>query len=757
LAFSRTSDIELDISDPSAKQLAALRQIDNVDGTAVMNVYALTPRGRPSLTNAASVDGRIGVDQDRPRILKGRAANPNAVDETTIGESLAAQEHIGLDDYIEAESLAPYQLAQVQRGEQPGAPAGPPVRLRVVGIVRRPLDLGDLGASGGVVLETPAFNRAYTGKIASFVTVVRVRTKHHAADVKPVTKAVAAIFGKQLQNSTDLSAESRGGQDAINVLTDALWAFAGVAALAGAVALSIVLSRDLSRAGPNQTTLAALGLTRRERATAVALRAGVIAIAGAILAVLLAIAASPMFPIGIARRAEPAPGTRVDAALLLLGAVALIAFVVVIGWLAATRTTRASTLQSASVTRHRRRTLAEVGARAGMRPSVTNGFRMALEPGRGANALPVRSALLGAVLGLVGVSAALVFAASLGHLQSTPHVYGWSWNFKAPDDTFSEHCDARDFGLTRIEGVTDVAGVCFTSVPIDGRGTTGWGFTPVRGSIDPTVVRGRAARTRSEVALGAATLRALGKHVGDSVEVGSPHGPIKYEIVGQIVLPQLSSGDIQPLSDGAAFTGAGFAPLVDPHTGTTRYLLGRIARGADRAAVERRINAIGAFRPAANAVAFVQDAGVAGPTRPPEVDRVGHIGWFSPILALLIGVLALVAVGHALVTTAHRRRSELALLKTLGFRRGQVRATLAWQATTLAAAGVVVGIPIGILVGNLVWRRVAENIGISPAATVPVLAIAFVIPCAVLVVNVIALWPARTAAHTWPAVALATE
>jgi putative ABC transport system permease protein len=97
------------------------------------------------------------------------------------------------------------------------------------------------------------------------------------------------------------------------------------------------------------------------------------------------------------------------------------------------------------------------------------------------------------------------------------------------------------------------------------------------------------------------------------------------------------------------------------------------------------------------------------------------------------------------------------LLKTLGFRRGQVRATLAWQATTLAAVGIVVGIPIGILVGSLVWRRVAENIGISPVATVPALAIALVIPCAVLVVNVIALWPARTAAHTWPAVALATE
>ena len=185
--------------------------------------------------------------------------------------------------------------------------------------------------------------------------------------------------------------------------------------------------------------------------------------------------------------------------------------------------------------------------------------------------------------------------------------------------------------------------------------------------------------------------------------------------------------------------------------------MGSIASGADRAAVERRIDAIEAVPRRRQGGGLRADAGVAGPTRPPEVDRVGHIGWFSPILALLIGVLALVAVGHALVTTAHRRRSELALLKTLGFKRGQVRATLAWQATTLAAVGVVVGVPVGILVGSLVWRRVAENIGISPSATVPVLAIAVVVPCAVLVVNLIAFWPARTAARTWPAVALATE
>jgi len=119
--------------------------------------------------------------------------------------------------------------------------------------------------------------------------------------------------------------------------------------------------------------------------------------------------------------------------------------------------------------------------------------------------------------------------------------------------------------------------------------------------------------------------------------------------------------------------------------------------------------------------------------------------------------LALVAVGHALVTTAHRRRSELAVLKTLGFERRQVRATLAWQATALAIVGLVFGLPLGILVGNVVWRHVAGSLGILPVAIVPVVAVALTVPCVMAIVNLVGFGPARTAARTWPAEALTAE
>ena len=266
---------------------------------------------------------------------------------------------------------------------------------------------------------------------------------------------------------------------------------------------------------------------------------------------------------------------------------------------------------------------------------------------------------------------------------------------------------------------------------------------------------GRAPSGPAEVALGAATLHALRKKIGDIVQVRGVKATDDYRIVGQVVLPQLQDGEIQPLSDGAAFTGEGFAPVVDDSH--SRYLIGDFEPRVDRAAVFRRIDAIPQFQAPAEQSVFVQELGVSGPTRPPEVDRLREIDWFPLILGVLIAVLALVAVGHALVTTAHRRRSELALLKTLGFERRQVRGTLACQATTLAVVGLVVGLPVGILVGNVVWRGVAGSLGISPVAIFPVVAFALTVPCVIALVNAVGFWPARTAARTWPADALSAE
>jgi ABC-type lipoprotein release transport system permease subunit len=86
-----------------------------------------------------------------------------------------------------------------------------------------------------------------------------------------------------------------------------------------------------------------------------------------------------------------------------------------------------------------------------------------------------------------------------------------------------------------------------------------------------------------------------------------------------------------------------------------------------------------------------------------------------------------------------------------------VRATIAWQATTLATVGLVIGIPTGLIVGRLVWRLVADGLGVSRTATIPALALLLTIAGALALVNLIAFFPARAAAQTRPAVALRAE
>jgi hypothetical protein len=291
-------------------------------------------------------------------------------------------------------------------------------------------------------------------------------------------------------------------------------------------------------------------------------------------------------------------------------------------------------------------------------------------------------------------------------------------------------------------GIAAVAALCSQTVQVDGHPVTGFSYTSLHGTIEPEVVKGRAPRAPLEIALGSVTLDTLGKHVGDSVHASGPDAAHVYRIVGQVVLPTLITK--QPLADGATFTGEGLSRIYDPNKGS-RYLLMRFAPGANRTATEHRI------------VAHPSLTSLTRPTVPPEVDRLRQINWFPATLAVLLAGLALLAVGHALVTAVRRHRRDLALLKTLGFNRRQVRATIAWQATTLATVGLIIGVPVGVALGRFIWRSVANNIGVAPIAPIPILALVLIIPGVLLAVNLVAYFPANAAARTRPAVALRAE
>jgi ABC-type lipoprotein release transport system permease subunit len=751
-AYSHSSTLEISVGLPTAHQLRAFRRTPGIEATAMVRAFAFNVEGHQNLSIGAPLDDKIGNTVDRARLISGRRADPAAPEELTIGEALAAQLHAHVGTRLDAVSYTPKQVHDAFRGGQPGAPAGPRLQFTVVGIDRRPLDLSDRAANGGVVILTPAFNAKYENRIGIYTDSIRARTRR-ASDIPGVLARAREIFGSEQQFGVQsLGVEAEGAHDAIDVLTQALWIFAGVAALAGLVAIGIVLTRDIAQSAGDQSTLRALGVTRRQLVLVIGVGALIVAGAAALLAVVGALAASPLFPVGLARRADPDVGLHADWVVLLLG-LGLVAFVVLANaLLAALRATRTPSPGRARGPERRTSPIVEAAAQAGLRPTATNGLRMALQAGRGRSAVPVRSAFAGAVFGVAGITAVLVFAASLTHLVATPRLSGWTWDLRTsvPTARGASCADPADFGVARASGVAALAAVCQQDIEVDSRPVTAWGFRSLRGTIDPEVVSGRAPRGVDEIALGSVTLDALHKHVGDSVRARGPNGVRTYRVVGRIVLPTI--GDPQPLADGASFTAAGLTPLLQPEENQTHSLLTRIAPGADRAATKRRVAAL-----TARYSALSDYPGPAGTTTPVEVERLPQINWFPATLALLLAALALLAVGHALVTSVRRRRRELALLKTIGFDRGQVRATVAWQATTLAIIGVAAGIPIGLVVGRSIWRLVADGLGVANGATFPAPALVALALGALVLVNLVAFVPARTAARTRPAVALRSE
>src|SRR5439155_25941162 len=105
---------------------------------------------------------------------------------------------------------------------------------------------------------------------------------------------------------------------------------------------------------------------------------------------------------------------------------------------------------------------------------------------------------------------------------------------------------------------------------------------------------------------------------------------------------------------------------------------------------------------------------VLAPVAPAEVRNLYATRWTPYVLAVILLVTGGATLVHLLLTSVRRRRRELAILKSVGFLSRQVSATVAWQATTLAIAALVLGIPAGIALGRGAWRLIATRVGLVP-------------------------------------------
>ena len=425
-----------------------------------------------------------------------------------------------------------------------------------------------------------------------------------------------------------------------------------------------------------------------------------IAVGGALLAVGGAIAASPLLPFGVARRADPDPGLHADWSVLAPGALAVVAVVLAIAVVAALRSTRIAAPDRASSPArardpHRRRAHG-LRTLAGRDDGTAHGDRARERRSRGAASVGRvrrrvrRLRLERADRVRLESRAPVVDAASLRvdvRLQGRDHRH----------PTLRRHRPRR---LATSRASRRSRSRATRDMQFAGRPTIGWALVPVKGTLGPAIVTGRAPRTPNEVALGAATMRALGKRVGDTVQTTGPKGQHVVErIVGQAVFPQL--GDAQPVADGAWFTRAGWYAAGATNDQFSRYLVGTYAPHADRAAIARQIaarkertrSAVRSCRPRSTGCA----RSIGSRRQPPRS----------------LALLALVAVAHAVATSTRRRRRDLAVLKTIGFgaptsaaHRGMAgdrvrgRRVDRWYSRSACSSG------------TSIWRAIAHSLGV---------------------------------------------
>jgi ABC-type lipoprotein release transport system permease subunit len=735
-----------------------IRALPSVEDSAAGELGVI-PLGRSHVIALASEDGRIGTDINAFKLLEGRRADPERADEAVLTYAAAQVGELRVGStipFVAAEHVDEITDPDEAAAARRFLAAAPDGRLRIVGVEASPGELPpQMEDEDALALHlTPALYRLHLlsfpdPPITPKVLLVELRdgadgASAFNADLNRLSEGPGFDSIAQADHAAVV-------ERSIHLQAVALWLLAGLVAISATLIAGQLLSRLTLVEATDHVALGALGMSARARALLGVVRAGVVGGVAAVAGTVIAVAVSSALPTGVARIAEPNPGPEVDVLVVGLGATATVVVVTALGAWAAWRAAAAKPDAPASGDQGVRRRPSGVAraltAVGGWPLPATVGVRMALEPGRGPSAVPVRTTLAGVVLGVGALVGALTFGASLAHLLDSPRLYGQTWDLQledASDETFAERGRLLLSGDPRVEAI-GIGSAGSALLEVEGRRADAIALDAVEGDILPPMLAGNPPRGADEVALGARTARAVGADIGDVVEVArSDDRAVPMRVVGRVAFP--SVGTASQLGDGVLATVAA-RDAVSPDEGSTPDdLFLRLAPGADPAAVVADLNA------RAGTHAFVQSTG-----SPADIVNFGRVESMPFVLGGILAAIAGATLAHLLLSAVRRRRRDLAILKTLGFVRGQVAGTVAWQATAVVVASLVVAMPLGVALGRWVWTWLADDLGVVAQPQVPLMALAAVGAGAILLANAIAVVPGQIAARTQPATDLRSE
>lgn len=663
----------------------------------------------------------------------------------------------------------PFPMAQefaVDVGDRvtwPFASNGPPVEvtLDVVGIHAAAGDFPPVGDTLNAV-GTQAFFERYGDSVFGFDVLV-VRLVEGPAGVPEFRSLLGQLGGGKVVFTTNIAEQTEDVQGSIGLQVTALWLLALIAGVSVTLVLGQAIARQSFLDADDDPRLRALGMSGADLFAVAIARGALVALASMAIAVALAVGLSPLTPRGSARIAEPHPGVAFDATVIGIGVAALLVVIVSITVAAGLRRVRRPVLAEG---RQRPSAVARAFARA--RPATVTGVRFALEPGGGTSAVPVRTTILSVALGIATLIGTLVFAGNVDHLLATPRLYGEVWDHafgvaQAIDEDFPDATPIAEDMRARDDLAAVAVGSRGVPIELDSIAAHGLAIDQLKDTIGPPILEGRLPVNEREIVAGPATLRRIGKDVGDTVSLsiqgseGVSEG-VEVTIVGVGVL--LPLGASARFGDGVFLTYR----LLNTVGEKSPQLRGIVpppdevyvvyAEGVDPAEVEADIRST--YRPGSRRGLETS----LGPDFPgidaADIVSFGRVRAMPFVLAGMLAALAVATMVHALVSGVRRRRHELAVLRTLGFVRRQVRATVRWQSTTLAVATFALALPAGIALGRWGWLLFARANGVVGEVVVPA-HVLLVGPAALVVALLAAMLPACVAARVRPAVVLRSE
>jgi hypothetical protein len=759
-----SSDVFVNIPAPEVQPIPEIAALPGVRSGAAWLGLNANPVVRGHIDDSFLDNGLEGsfngeyFRQDRMTVLAGTLPGLGATGQIALTAQLARVFGVGVGGHVT------YQFYQLNLRTGVTSP-GERSTFLVTAIVETPPVLTDQFDEAALAVLPPAATARYRQANEFSFSWVGLRLRTGEAGI-PAVQRQLAVLGTRLGHQLEirrLDTIHREVQQAIAPQAIAVAIFGALAALAMLILVGQALTQMLSRSAAQLPVLQAVGATRVQAAMAVGLEGAMVVMTAVVLSVAGAVAVSPLAPVGPVRQFDPARGVEADPLVLGGGAAAMV--VVLLGLL--TVLAWRSVRQAGGRPPPRPSVIARAAAASGLPVTAVVGTRLALERGSGRRPATVRGALFGSIAAVTAVVMALVFGASLTGLAAHPVRYGWNWTLLMDSEGgFGNWQPATMAGLIDHQpGVIGWSAFGFTQVPIDGQEIPVLGLQRYLGSVAPPTTSGHPIAGPGQIELGTITLRQLGKHVGDQVTVGTGRTRRDLTIVGTVTLPSigviltdhvsLGRGAMLPQSTLLAIQGVRANGAQQPTAPVEAAFPSAAAIDLVRNATDARLLAgrIAAASPDGSPGGTY----ALGPQIGAAVSGAAKMGSQPLTLALALAAAAVLSLVLTVLASVRRRRQELALLKTLGLRRRQVRAVVGWQTTTILIIAAAVGMPLGIAAGRWAWVSFANSIGVVPVAAVPVPALALGFVVLLAAGNLLAAGPATVAARIAPAVALRAE